>query len=60
MSSKRWQDIILQQFGHEQNQSVVVVDPNRLMQADALISELQARRYNILNFMSEIAFSSLL
>jgi len=56
MSPTRWQDIILGQFGHEQNQSVVVVDPDRLMQDDALISELQARRYDILNFTSEIAF----
>jgi hypothetical protein len=56
MSPARWQDIILGQFGHEQNQSVVVVDPDRLMQDDALISELQARRYDILNFTSEIAF----
>jgi hypothetical protein len=52
----RWQDIILGQFGHEQNQSVVVVDPDSLMQDDVLISELQARRYDILNFISEIAF----
>ncbi len=56
MRPGRWQDIILQQFGHEQTQSVVVVDPDRLMQDDVLISELQARRYDILNFTSEIAF----
>ncbi len=56
MNPARWQDIILQQFGHEQNESVVVVDPDRLMQDDVLISELQARRYDILNFTSEIAF----
>ena len=55
MSPTRWQDVILQQFGHEQNQSVVV-DPDQLMQDDVLIGELQARRYDILNFMSEIAF----
>jgi len=56
MKPKRWQDVILQQFGHEQNQSVVVVDPDRLMQDGVLISELQARRYDILNFTSEIGF----
>lgn len=56
MKPARWQDLILQRFGHEQHQSVVVVDPDRLMQDDALISELQARRYDILNFTSEIAF----
>ena len=56
MSLTHWQDLILQRFGHEQNQSVVVVDPDRLMQDDVLISELQARRYDILNFTSEIAF----
>ena len=56
MNSKHWQDLILQQFGHEQTQSVVVVDPDRLMQDDVLISELQARRYDILNFTTEIAF----
>jgi len=53
---KRWQDLILQQFGHEQTQSVVVVDPDRLMQDDVLISQLQAWRYDILNFTTEIAF----
>jgi hypothetical protein len=53
---KRWQDLILQQFGHEQTQSVVVVDPDHLMQDDVLISQLQARRYDILNFTTEIAF----
>ena len=56
MSPARWQDVILQQFGHEQHQSVVAVDPDRLMQDDVLISELHARRYDILNFSSEIAF----
>ena len=56
MKPARWQDIILGQFGHEQNQSVMVVDPDRLMQDDVLISELQARRYDILNYTSEIAF----
>ena len=56
MKPKRWQDLILQQFGHEQTQSVVVVDPDHLMQDDVLISELQAQRYDILNFTSEIAF----
>jgi len=56
MKSKRWQDVILQQFGHEQTQSVVVVDPDHLMQDDLLISELQARLYDILSFTSEIAF----
>jgi len=56
MKPKRWQDLILGQFGHEQTQSVVVVDPDRLMQDDVLISELQARRYDILNFTTEIAF----
>ncbi|MGA9350181.1 MAG: BREX-3 system phosphatase PglZ [Anaerolineae bacterium] len=56
MKPKRWQDLILRQFGHEQTQSVVIVDPDRLMQDDVLISELQARRYDILNFTTEIAF----
>lgn len=56
MKPKRWQDVILRQFGHEQTQSVVVVDPDHLMQDDALISELQVRRYDILNFTTEIAF----
>jgi hypothetical protein len=42
MNPGRWQDVILNQFGHEQEQSVVVVDPDRLMQDDALISELRA------------------
>ena len=56
MKPKRWQGVILQQFGHEQTQSVVVVDPDNLMQDDVLISELQARHYDILNFTSEIIF----
>ena len=56
MKPQRWQHIILQQFGYEQTQSVVIVDPDRLMQDDILISELQARRYDILNFTTEIAF----
>lgn len=56
MKAKRWQDVILQQFGHEQSQSVVVVDPDHLMQDSALISELQAGNYDILNFTTEIAF----
>lgn len=56
METTRWQDSILGQFGREQHQSVVVVDPDRLMQDDVLISELQARQYDILNFTSEIAF----
>lgn len=53
MRAKRWQDIILQRFGHEQTQSVVVVDPDGLMQDGALISELQARNYDILNFTTD-------
>jgi hypothetical protein len=56
MKSRRWQDLILQQFDERQTQSIVVVDPDCLMQDDVLISELQARRYDILNFTSEIAF----
>lgn len=56
MKPKRWQDVIRQQFGHEQTQSVVVVDPDHLMQDDVLISELQARQYDILSFTTEIAF----
>ena len=56
MTAKRWQDVVLAQFGHEQTQSVVVVDPDQLMQDSILLSELQARDYDILNFTTEITF----
>jgi len=56
MRTERWEDTILQQFGNEQVRSVVVVDPDHLMQDDLLISELQARQYDILDFTTEVSF----
>ncbi len=47
MKPKRWQDIILQQFGHEQTQSVVVVDPDHLMQDDVLIRVYRKIQYYV-------------
>jgi len=56
MVTRRWQDVVLGRFGHKDTQSVVVIDPDRLMQDETLISELQNRCYDILSFSSEISF----
>jgi PglZ domain len=53
----RWQDIVINKFSDiYDSQSVVVIDQDSLMHDDYLISQLQQKHYDILNFSKEVSF----
>lgn len=57
MLMQRWQDVVINKFIDIYDlQSVVVIDQDNLMHDDYLISQLQQRQYDILNFSKEVSF----
>ncbi|MBG9466430.1 hypothetical protein ABE55_07730 [Bacillus thuringiensis] len=54
---QKWQDVIINKFMNiYDSESVVVIDRDNLMQDDYLISQLQQRSFDILNFSKEVTF----
>lgn len=51
-----WQQAILAHFIPKKEQMLLVIDPDNLMRDDALLAEIQARNYDVLELADEVTF----